>query len=550
DIKKLKTYWKNEDPCLKVLEFPIKLKKRIIKEFLPKNNDIKQVDFKLIDSIAEQELKKISSWLIYEELQSKSDWIYREGCIMREIEYIKPYPQQRDALEFLSKNDYKGFLKMATGSGKTKAAILASYRLFNELNKKKINLLVVILVPDSYLVNQWYEELRLYTKNVIKCYSEYRNWKRELRTKISRLIYNSINHCYIVATIASFKYEIWENFIINKVKNKNIKVLLIADEAHTLGSPLGVYLLNKLRDFFNDQYKIGLSATPIREYDTEGTHNVLTFFSNENKKNNIFEFSLKEAQEKGILMKLKYFPIKCHLLWEEFEGFNNLTKKIGRKQALARNSEEGALELTKLLNLRANILKKAIDKLNKLYNLLQQLINDANKNNKILSKLVIFCKDREQVADVSSVISSINQNLDMRSIIRFNTVDGEDDIQIRKKRFNDLIENKINLLIVMKCLDRGVDIPSLEKAIFMSSSGTELEHIQRTGRLLRRAPNKLDPVEIYDLFIFPTINQIEENPSLSQKIFNIERNRIKFFMEISENKDEIQDLIWSLELYL
>ena len=99
----------------------------------------------------------------------------------------------------------------------------------------------------------------------------------------------------------------------------------------------------------------------------------------------------------------------------------------------------------------------------------------------------------------------------------------------------------------MKCLDRGVDVPLLKRAIFMASSGTELEHIQRTGRLLRINEAKKDPVEIYDFFIFPTDSQISNNQDISEKIFQIEKKRLYFFSELANNKFEVQDIVWDLE---
>ena len=39
---------------------------------------------------------------------------------------------------------------MATGTGKTKIAIMASYRLYNILKDKKKKLIIIVSVPDSY----------------------------------------------------------------------------------------------------------------------------------------------------------------------------------------------------------------------------------------------------------------------------------------------------------------------------------------------------------------------------------------------------------------
>lgn len=547
DLTKFYLYWNNKDHSLKILDFPLKLQEKIIQKYLPKNNNIDEINFELIDKIAQKQLMELATWALYEEFQSKDDWIYREGCLKRQISYITPRPHQKRALDFLKTHNYSAFLQMATGSGKTKTAIIASYDLYKKLKENKKRLLALVIVPDSYLVDQWFEELRSYTKNVVKCYSENRNWKNQLKTKISRLKISSIDHCFVVSTSASFKYDIWNTMVLNKLNDNYVKILFIGDEAHTLGAPTGQYLLNKLHINFEGNYKIGLSATPIREYDEIGTKLVLNWFSNKDSPN-IFEFSLKEAQDNKILMKFNYFPIECYLNNSEFTEFEELTKKIGKKMALVKSEGKIAEELTVLLNLRADILKKAVSKLYNIQELIQSLLNDSlNENKNKLSKLVIFCKDGEQVKNVINGIKLVNRTLNLKNQIKFHTIDGRDKNVIRISRINDLIDNKINLLLVMKCLDRGVDIPALERAIFMSSSGTELEHIQRAGRLLRIEKNKKGFVEIFDFFVFPTDSQIIEHREICETIFRIEKKRINFFMELAENKEKIQDLMWHLE---
>jgi len=263
--------------------------------------------------------------------------IYKEGN-HHEIENIIPRPHQEKAINFLKESNYVGFLEMATGSGKTKAAILSSYNLYKDLLTKNKKLLTIIIVPDSYLVDQWFNELISYSKNVVRCYSENLTWTKQLNTKISRILMGSIDHCYIVATLASLKFSVWEKFILKRIKNQNIKLLFIGDEAHTLGAPTGQFLLNKLEQYFRDNYKIGLSATPIREYDEEGTKLVLKWFSN-NKSANVFKYSLKDAQANNSLMKFDYFPIECFLNYDEHIQFEELTRKIGKKMPILYDNE-------------------------------------------------------------------------------------------------------------------------------------------------------------------------------------------------------------------
>ena len=111
-----------------------------------------------------------------------------------------------------------------------------------------------------------------------------------------------------------------------------------------------------------------------------------------------------------MLMKFNYYPIKSSLNYDEFSEFEKLTRKIGKKMAMMINDDEIAQDLTNLFILRATILKKSNKKLVKLNNLLNRLLNESRneKKNKI-SKLVIFCKDGEQVSDVIQEIIYINK---------------------------------------------------------------------------------------------------------------------------------------------
>ena len=64
---------------------------------------------------------------------------------------------------------------------------------------------------------------------------------------------------------------------------------------------------------------------------------------------------------------------------------------------------------------------------------------------------------------------------------------------------------KINggVLIAIKCLDEGIDIPYLQNAVILSSSQNPREHIQRRGRVLRKSENK-NLATIYDFLVLTT----------------------------------------------
>ncbi len=549
DYRKFMRYWKKKDDFLKILEFPVPLKENIIKKYLPEGQKVEDIDFDLIDRNAEELLNELRTE-IDAALADKEGWKYDEKQKIRVIETIRPRePYQTDALTFLENHDYKGFLQMATGSGKTKVAIMGSYALYNKLKREKKSLLVIVTVPDSYLVDQWYDnDLYLYTQNVIKCYSVNPKWRDQLKNKLGRLIFKSIDHCYIVGTSKSLNSKTFQELIINVLKNyqESIKLIYIGDEAHTLGAPNNLITFRNIREFFQNHYKIGLSATPIREYDDIGTKLVLEFFSSEGVAT-VHEFSLKDAQRNDRLMKFNYYTIKCDFDEDKFAEYIELSDQISEKSKYESMDSEISSYLTILLNKRANLLKKCKSKLNPLEDLLVEL-HSQNK----LWNTVIYVKDSEsddnQMEDVDRVIETINSKLELRDYIKKYEIIGKvHDNRERKRRFQDLADKGVNAIIAMKCLDQGVDIPSLEKAVFLSSSGTELEHIQRAGRLLRKSEEKEGPVEIYDFFVFPTKAQIEMDKKHSQKIFTTERKRIEYFMSVAENKDEIDDLLLRLD---
>ena len=85
-------------------------------------------------------------------------------------------------------------------------------------------------------------------------------------------------------------------------------------------------------------------------------------------------------------------------------------------------------------------------------------------------------------------------------------------------------------LVAMKCLNEGVDVPSTDKVIIMSSSSNPAEYIQRRGRVLRRHPGK-KKAHIYDLVVLSE----KEGSSKLNDFFDSELDRFIEFVEDSDN---------------
>ena len=99
-----------------------------------------------------------------------------------------------------------------------------------------------------------------------------------------------------------------------------------------------------------------------------------------------------------------------------------------------------------------------------------------------------------------------------------------------------LFEREGGLMLAVKCLDEGVDIPKITHGIILSSSTVEREFVQRRGRMLRASPGK-KMATIYDALTLP--HSMASSKSVDS-ILKHEISRIDHFMDDADNKNEIE----------
>ena len=117
---------------------------------------------------------------------------------------------------------------------------------------------------------------------------------------------------------------------------KAVTALLIADEAHNLGKES---FISNTPDRFN--YRLGLSATPERQYDPEGTAALFEYFGPP-----VYEFSLREAI--GVcLVPYNYYMHQVEMNGEEFDEWQSLTDRLRRQgfKGDAEASESGSMSM-------------------------------------------------------------------------------------------------------------------------------------------------------------------------------------------------------------
>ena len=91
-------------------------------------------------------------------------------------------------------------------------------------------------------------------------------------------------------------------------------------------------------------------------------------------------------------------------------------------------------------------------------------------------------------------------------------------------------------LLAVGCLDEGIDIPACDVAVFVSSSTSERQFIQRRGRVLRTAPGK-QGAQIYDYLVYPILNgnTSDDERGLALDMIKSQYKRIELMMDDAIN---------------
>ena len=459
--------------------------------------------------------------------------------------YDKPREYQQLAFENWKNNKQKGLFAMATGTGKT----ITSLNCLLEIYKRNGYYKAIILVPTITLVNQWEKECWKFNfSNIIKVYSKNAEWRSKIEllqmSEKYRKPSEPAQNFIIISTYASFARE--KVFtILNSFERA--KVLFIADEAHNMGSPSILKRLGTIKYL----RRIGLSATPERQYDVDTNVKLYRFFGAED--NFTFEYSMKEAIQKGVLCKYYYYPHLVKLTDEEMANYVELSEKISKYF----NYNKGVFDkkddiLMSLLLARKRIIHKAANKLDAFKKIIKEryekngnlkysliYVPEGNKPDYIIDS-DIFDKS-EQVADddVSNHLIDVYTEAVMKvdkyiTVRKF--VSGQKD---RDAILADFARGKLQVLTSMKCLDEGVDVPRSELAIFCASTGNPRQFIQRRGRVLRQHPDK-HMAEIHDLVVAPEVSATSSGYKMEQALLKNELLRVKNFSILSENQSYSQ----------
>ncbi len=440
------------------------------------------------------------------------------------------FTHQKEALSQWINNDMKGILEMATGSGKTVAAM----GCIEEVQRKHEKIIIILACPQSHLLHQWGREIEIFGlqfDGTIVVDSNTPKWRDKLADLIMDVNMKYKNKILIMTTHRTLASKDFRNITINC--GTDIPFMLVGDEVHGMGAAK-----NREGLLDNYTYRLGLSATVERQFDEVGTQAIRDYFGDV-----VFEFGLNHAintinPDTGFsyLTPFTYIPSFVSLSEYELQDYWEITASIVRLSNQRTNDEASLMRLENLLFKRADIVKNAEDKYEQLEQVLDQLSRD-------LKWTIIYCSP-QQIERVMSIVGRRNikvHRFTMDEGTKPSTTYGG--MSERDYVLQHFGLGNYQVLVAMKCLDEGVDVPPARTMILMASSGNRREYIQRIGRVIRRYPGKLE-ANVIDIVAIPSDGNIpEEFKATELRIFEKELNRYEEIASYSSNPSESMTLI-------
>ena len=489
--------WCNEEENCVVIELPQAVRDQLLHSYSydlpPTEEDLRTLYRRVKDSSEPYVLPRVAR----PRFEIPSHLQFTEG----------PFAHQGKAVTAWCASGHRGVLEMATGSGKTITSMICAHRLYEEQKP----LLIVVAAPYIPLIEQWCDEIAPFglvpvnlttVGGATKRASELQRLRRRLRTGLSNIEVVVVSHDILCTPEFGAA-----------IKTFDCVRLLIADEVHNLGRQ---NFISNPPEFFD--YRLGLSATPIRQYDEEGTEALFGFFGSV-----VFRFRLEEAIGR-CLVEYDYYVHPVYLTNTEMDEWFDLTGKI--KQNAWRSERNKPDEyLSKLLRDRRALLETASGKISTL----KILLNEEDTGG--LRHTLVYTSDKgpKQLEKVNQLL--LDRNILFHQLTAQETVSRDQTKRIIKS-FQD---GEIQVLTAKRVLDEGINIPQICKAFILASTTVERQWVQRRGRLLRTCSviAKTHSV-IHDLLALPPNMEDGLDPD-ARTLVRSELRRVQEFAKLARN---------------
>jgi len=378
-----------------------------------------------------------------------------------------------------------GILAMATGTGKTVTAMKIINKLFDSGEIRR----VVITMYGNDLLDQWAIQIRENYKN------KQINYHYASQKMMKDFVMHPDDSVLILSRDARNLSKLLDLFDRLPGDYRN-DTLFVFDEVHGAGSNTFVENLSgRLSPY---RYRLGLSATPEREYDEAGNDFLLNEIGEV-----IFEFTLQDAIQKEILCEFNYIPLPYVLSDEEKLKKRKIIAAFNAKKESGEPVDEKDM-FTQL----ALVNKTAVNKLEEFESLISQ-------RPELLQKCIIFVQTMEYGAKLQEIL--------VRYSDKYHTYYADDE----KINLENFAAGKIDCLLTCKKVSEGIDISSVTNIILFSSDRSRLVTTQRIGRALRLDKNNPEKKATVVDFV---IEDSEENDN------NADADRAEWLTDLSQTR--------------
>jgi len=312
----------------------------------------------------------------------------------------------------------------------------------------------IILVPTLTLLDQWYVSLQDdfgVDQTDIACYSS--EEKPEKPARINILVINS------------------GRSLVRKFST-GPPCFLIVDECHRAGSPENARALGG-----TFAAALGLSATPVREYDEGFQQHVVPVLGPV-----IFEYDYVQAFEDKVITPFDLINVQIDFLPHEAEEYSKLTKRAAILYRKSKTDPTVELTLKRVLQKRAGVSAQARMRI-------PVAVKIVEEHRGV--RTIIF---HERVSAAASLYKILKERNHSVTIYHSQIAPDwrRDNLRLFRQGVFDVLDS-------CRALDEGMNVPETAVAIIASSTASHRQRIQRLGRVLRPSRGK-DKAVIYTLF--------------------------------------------------
>lgn len=391
--------------------------------------------------------------------------------------------------ESLKLGNKKNLAVLATGSGKTYLACLASYRLLNYTSTKRI----LFLVDRNNLARQTETEFSLFdrTENQMRMGDLYTINRLKKETDIkSDIVISTIQKLFAVLTgqdIQEGNEDAEDEIAKNAEEKDNNEVvelgddlklppdyfqLIIVDECHR--SIYGKW--KKVLDYFSSATVLGLTATPTPE--------AYAYFNN----NIIEQYTYDDSVVDGVNVPPRIYRIITDITEhggtiEKGSKVIETAKRSGKSETHNAQTtvEYGSTELDRSIVNKNQIREVLMAYKKAIY---EDLYPEREKKWEYIPKTLIFAKSDSHATDIVEIAQEVfktefeNDELPENFVQKITYSSGDSNALIRDLR----TEKDFRIAVTVTLVATGTDVKPLEVVLFMTDVHSDVLYTQMKGR--------------------------------------------------------------------